>query len=165
MKIFLVLAILLLSAFDAALAQDKSAGPIVWQLKNPFRYFTDADHTAMHRKAFQALSGEQKGEPVLAVERALAAKSGGRGWAEAVFQKVMDEACWSRRPKADAAAKGKSGEPCGAYIKPKTYDVLLSAPGLQVRARGSWLRKPSRPRTAAGGLRPRCPTASRRRWC
>jgi hypothetical protein len=125
MRLFLVLAIMLASG--SALGQDKPAGPIVWQVQNPFRYFKKAVHTEAHRKAFLALTEEQKAEPVLSIERHLAAKDSQRGWAGEVFEHVMDEACWYARPKKDQG-KAKTAGPCGVYIKPQSHAVLLSAP-------------------------------------
>ena len=99
------------------MAQVSSAGPIVWQLQNPFRYFRQAAHTEEHRKAFLMLTDQEKAEPVLSAERRLAAKNSQQGWAAAVFENVVDEACWYAHPKETGAPK--SSDPAGNTSSPR----------------------------------------------
>jgi hypothetical protein len=120
MRIVGIVAILLVAVPASATAQGQPAGPIVWQLQNPFRHFKQAAHTEEHRQAFLALTEPEKAEPILSVQRRLAAKNPQQGWAAAVFEHVVDEACWYTHTGGKA--------PCGEYIKPKTHAIWLSAP-------------------------------------
>ncbi len=122
MRIAIVVAILLVGVSSPAMAQGQSPVQIVWQLQNPFRYFKQAAHTEEHRKAFLTLTDQEKAEPVLSLERRLAEKNPQQGWAAAVFENVVDEACWY--------AHSAGGAPCGEYIKPQTHAIWLSAPAL-----------------------------------
>src|SRR5262245_1770546 len=121
MRIAVASVILLFGVSSSAMAQSQSP-QIVWQLQNPFRYFQQAAQTEEHRKAFLALTDQEKPAPVLSVERRLAAKNPQQGWAAAVFENVVDEACWYTH--------SAGGAPCGEYLKPKTHDIWLSAPGV-----------------------------------
>ena len=128
MRIAIFIAIFLVSIPTFTMAQVPSARRIVWQLQNPFRYFKQAAHTEEHRKAFLMLTDQEKAEPVLSVERRLAAKDSQQGWAAAVFENVVDEACWYAHLKETGTPK--SSEPCGEYIKPKTHAIWLSTPAI-----------------------------------
>ncbi|RTL71795.1 MAG: hypothetical protein EKK41_08065 [Hyphomicrobiales bacterium] len=135
----------------SALAQTGSAAPakattspIMWRLKNPFRYFTKPEHFAFYAEAARAHHAANAADVVLATERTLAEKTDGRGWAAGIFEHVVDEACWYTAAAApngngNGAAKGANGntgkangnsEACGAYIKPKFHVVVLQAPGI-----------------------------------
>ena len=74
-------------------------------------------HTEEHRKAFLMLTDQEKAEPVLSAEAA-GREELPEGWAAAVFESVVDEACWYAHLKETGTPK--SSEPCGEYIKPKT---------------------------------------------
>lgn len=76
-----------LSAAVPATAQD--APQITWRVENPFRLFTDAQDTEIHRATFDALSEDERNQPVLSAERALAERHPD-GWAATIFRKT----CW-----------------------------------------------------------------------
>jgi hypothetical protein len=66
---------------------------ISWRVENPFRFFTDAADTEVHRATYEALSPEQRlQEPVLAAERALSGRHEA-GWAATMFRNT----CWNMR--------------------------------------------------------------------
>lgn len=122
-----VVAVLVLALpLNVAVAAPLDPELIVWRLDNPFRYFLDPQATERHIAAFRGLADSDKGQPVVAVERSLAASSGGRGWAEPVFAKVADEACWyvhDLDPKSRQSA-------CGTYVLPESHLVRVHAPQL-----------------------------------
>ena len=133
MRLWLVLVVgALLCVPSAARAQAPTPSVIIWQLKNPFRYFKRAEHTAAHRVEFLRLNAQEQAEPILSVERRLAAKDSLRGWADAMFEYVVDEACWYSHPKDEGGSKPKGGTstPCGDYILPKSHAILLTAPSI-----------------------------------
>lgn len=118
------------SAAPATDAPTPPASPIVWRLKNPFRYFKKPEHFATYAEAARAVAdGEQR---ILETERALAEQTDGHGWAAAIYEHVADEACWYEAVPATTGeeAPKKPAEPCGAYIKPTQHTVLLQAPSL-----------------------------------
>jgi hypothetical protein len=65
----------------AVTAQDR----VEWRLENSFRLFKKPEHTELHREVFQELNDEERQAPILAAERKLEERFGGRGWAEPVF--------------------------------------------------------------------------------
>ena len=66
---------------------------ITWRVENPFRFFTDAADTEVHRATYLALTPEQRlRHPVLAAEQALSHRHED-GWAETMFRNT----CWDAR--------------------------------------------------------------------
>ena len=104
-------------------AQSATSEQIVWQLKNPFRYFKDPEQTARHARAVKSLGLDDAATPITAAERALAKDTDGRGWASAAYAKVEDEACWY-----DHALNQQADRDCGAYVLPKSHAVLVQSP-------------------------------------
>jgi hypothetical protein len=94
----------------AASAEER----IVWRLENSFRLFKKPEHTELHREAFLALSEEERKTPILAVERRLEERFGGRGWAEPVF----NHTCYNQN--------GDRHNACPDYILPQSHRVLVS---------------------------------------
>ncbi len=64
---------------------------IDWQVRNPFRFFSNSSDTDVHRATWISLTPEQKRTPVLSAERALASRHPD-GWAAA----VDGHPCWRR---------------------------------------------------------------------
>ena len=124
---FLVILLLggMLSLSNTASAQPATPDQITWQLKNPFRYFKNPEHTARHVRVLRGLAAADTGMPILGSERALAKETDGRGWAGDLLGKVEDEACWYAHSDNKAAATDRD---CGAYILPKAHAVLLTSP-------------------------------------
>ncbi len=89
-KLILLLAPLALFAGQSALAQV--GANINWRVENPFRLFTDPADTRRHRATFEALSEEERENPVLSVERRLA-RQHQDGWAA----ELSGELCWNER--------------------------------------------------------------------
>lgn len=115
------------SATDATTAQPS---PIVWRLKTPFRFFKNPEHFETYAEVARGIAESE--QRILETERALAEQTDGVGWAAAVYEHVADEACWYEAPattSGEEVAK-KPAEPCGAYIKPTSHTVQLSAPSL-----------------------------------
>lgn len=74
-----------------SLAAPAGAEPrIAWRLENPFRFFTDPKLTDTHRATYEALTDDERVQPVLAAERALAERHGGEGWAAT----MLEHTCW-----------------------------------------------------------------------
>lgn len=121
--------LVLVAPWFAAPTQAQLSNPdtIVWRLKNPFRYFKSAEATERHIKAYRGLTPDQRANPILNVEQKLAKDSDGWGWAGAVFHNVVDESCWY----SNTANKAEAGHPdCGAYVRPASHTVLVSAPAI-----------------------------------
>jgi hypothetical protein len=98
---------------SAALAHPSMAdGRIEWRLENPFRLFNRPEHTDLHRQIYESLNLAERREPILASERKLAARSGGRGWAEAVF----NETCYDQNDD--------SYDACRDYVLPKSHRII-----------------------------------------
>ncbi len=91
-----------------------AANRIEGRLENPFRLFKNPEDTEMHRQAFLGLAGEEKRLPILAVERRLEERFGGRGWAEEVF----NQTCYNQ--------EGDRYDVCPDYILPKSHRVVAS---------------------------------------
>ncbi len=106
-------------------AQPISADQIVWQLKNPFRYFKNPDETARHFRSLHGLASTDAATPIAATERALAKDTDGRGWAAANLGQVEDEACWYVHSVNKESANARD---CGAYVSPKSHAVLVQSP-------------------------------------
>jgi lysophospholipase L1-like esterase len=118
-----VFCLALLGVIAPAHAQTTSGEQIVWQLKNPFRYFKDPEQTARHTRAVKSLGLGDAATPIAATERTLAKDTDGRGWASSAYAKVEDEACWY-----DHALNKQADRDCGDYVLPKSHAVLVQSP-------------------------------------
>jgi len=106
----------LLAAIAIALAALPASAEnrIEWRLENPFRLFKNPQDTDLHRQAFQALAADERQHPILAAERRLAGRFGGRGWAEPMFNNT----CYNQ--------DGDRYDACPDYILPKSHRVVAS---------------------------------------
>ncbi len=85
---------------------------IAWRVDNPFRLFTESTDTDMHRVTYESLGDDERRQPVLAAERALAERHV-EGWAAAMFRRT----CWN-------AAGNKFACPEVAdYAHPKSHKI------------------------------------------
>jgi len=122
---------------------------IRWRVDNPFRFFTDPQDTDLHRETFEALSPQERREPVLAAERSLSSAFR-YGWAA----ELKGQTCWDPRRNLHRCPDG------GDYMNPKAHAVLVRLDGLvdaeTVRCR--WQVAPPRRRN---GRRPTVTTITR----
>ncbi len=95
------------------------APKISWRLTNPFRFFNDPAATEVHRAAFELLRGQDRRNPVLAAEHALAAKHK-FGWAAG----ALSAACWN-----DSLNKHQCKHQPD-YLKPRKHNVIVSLEGV-----------------------------------
>jgi hypothetical protein len=111
-----LVALCAVAGFTAAVAGSaaEAAGRIDWRLENSFRLFKNPKHTELHKQIYEALSGFDQHTPVLAAERALEERFGGRGWANEVF----NETCYNQDADRYTA--------CEDYILPKSHRILAS---------------------------------------
>jgi len=100
----------------------QAANRIEWRLENPFRLFKQPEHTALHRETFENLSESERAAPILAAERILETRLGGRGWAEPVF----NQTCYNQDADRYNA--------CPDYVLPKTHRIVASL----VRQQNFW---------------------------
>jgi len=96
-------------------ATPACSAEILWRLDNPFRLFTEAGSTQVHREVFEQLTEAEKLEPILSAERRLMQKFP-FGWARESFSTT----CWDR----DNAVYGPCGNDDG-YVNPKSHRVLV----------------------------------------
>jgi hypothetical protein len=122
---------------------------IAWRLENPFRFFTDARLTATHRATYEALSDDERQEPILAAERALAERHGGEGWAAT----MLEQTCW------DPAGNRHRCRARTDYMHPKAHRIIASFEGVPETAAidCTWLTAPFGERAA--GLTVPCDVA------
>ena len=106
-----LLAALMLVASQSAIAQVEAN--INWRVENPFRLFTDPADTRRHRATFDALTEQEKENPVLAVERRLA-RQHPDGWAA----ELSGELCWNEQTY-EYRCKRKQDK----YIHPSAHRV------------------------------------------
>lgn len=114
---------------------------ITWRVENPFRFFSDASDTEVHRATFLALPPEdQLQHPVLSAEQALSTRHE-NGWAETMFR----ETCWNARINRFECKEG------GSYINPKSHRIVLTVDNVDEAAglTCTWLTAPH----AGGALR------------
>lgn len=107
---------------------------ISWRVENPFRFFTDAADTEVHRATYEALPPEARlQEPVLATERALSARHEA-GWAATMFHNT----CWNMRTNRFDCGDGTD------YVNPTTHSVVASISNVDEAERLSctWLSAP-----------------------
>ena len=97
-----------------AFTPPAQAAEIVWRVENPFRLFTEAEATDVHRETFEMLSEAEKLEPILSAERRLMYKYP-FGWARESFSTT----CWNR----EAGVYGPCGHDKG-YVNPTSHRVL-----------------------------------------
>ena len=127
----LLLALVAPPMIDAGRAETQ----IAWRLENPFRFFTSPADTEMHRATFLALSEEERRNPVLNTERALAERHNGEGWAGT----VLEHTCWE---------PGRNRHICrghGDYINPKSHRILAELKDVEDAASldCTWLTAPN----------------------
>lgn len=91
---------------------------IKWRVENPFRFFGDAKDTNVHRATYLALSPEERQNPILSAERALAARHP-EGWASTMFRKT----CWNRARNEFVCADD------GDYINPDSHTIVAELSG------------------------------------
>ena len=112
-----------------------AAPEIEWRVENPFRFFTSAASSDMHRATYLALSDEERRQPVLSAERALAERHNGEGWAGT----VLDKTCWNPvRNRAECKASPD-------YINPKSHQIVAELKDLEETAAAAectWLTAP-----------------------
>jgi len=113
----LLATLILVCDAGAALAQSPR---ISWRLENPFRFFTDPRHTETHRATWEALAEEEKREPVLAAERALAERHGGEGWAAT----MLEHTCW------DPAQNRHRCRADPNYLHPRQHRIVATIEGV-----------------------------------
>lgn len=94
---------------------------ITWRVENPFRFFTDAADTEIHRQTFLALTDEERRSPVLAAEQALAARHS-EGWAATMVGKT----CWNAKRNLHACPDTDD-----AYIDPQSHRVVAALKGVE----------------------------------
>ncbi len=114
--------------------QARAEPTIIWRLENPFRMFTSPVSTEMHRATYLALSDEERRNPVLSAERALADRHNGEGWAGT----VLDKACW------DAARNRAACHERPDYINPKSHPIIVELKEVEDAAslECTWLTAP-----------------------
>jgi hypothetical protein len=101
--------------FSLTAANDAAAaGRIEWRLQNSFRLFKNPEHTELHRRVYESLTALDQRTPVLAAERMLARRFGGRGWAGAVF----NETCYDQNADRYTA--------CADYLLPKSHRIIAT---------------------------------------
>jgi hypothetical protein len=118
----------------AAHAQLLPTPGITWRLENPFRFFTDAADTEVHRATYDALAPEERLQhPVLEAEQALS-KRHSDGWAASMFRKV----CWDVQTNRFSCPEYED------YIDPKSHSVVAQIEEVDEASRLSctWLTAP-----------------------
>jgi lysophospholipase L1-like esterase len=122
-------------ALSAALAPASVGKPrLDWRVKNPFRFFNDARDTELHRATLAALPPEQQRKsPVLASERALAARHP-EGWAAM----LRGSPCWSDKTHSYVCPDASP------YVFPRTHRIVASLADLPDAAtvNCTWLTSP-----------------------
>jgi hypothetical protein len=121
---------------EDAKAETKPAGPvspphISWQVHNPFRFFLDPADTEIHRATYNDLSDEERRNPVLAAERALASRHP-EGWAATMVAKT----CWDQKKNRYACKDGKP------YVTPDSHTAVLRMENAPDAAECQWLTAP-----------------------
>jgi hypothetical protein len=101
------------------LSAQTSEPRIVWRVDNPFRLFIDSADTEAHRATYEALSDDEKQQPVLAAERALAERHAD-GWAAHMFANT----CWNAAQNAFACPQ------IADYAHPKAHTIRAHVPDL-----------------------------------
>jgi len=113
----LLFTLALASACVVAPGRADASATIAWRVENPFRFFTDARDTEVHRATYRALGPQERSTPVLSEERALESRQAD-GWAATMFHKT----CWTdNRFKCDAYDD---------YINPASHAVIAEITGI-----------------------------------
>jgi len=122
-------------AIVLGIGSARAAPSIEWRVENPFRFFTDAGDTEVHRQTYLSLSGSEREHPVLNAERALSARHPG-GWAATMFTRT----CWDRESNAYACPSRTD------YLEPESHTVVASIKGVADAALigCTWLTAPRR---------------------
>ena len=110
----------LLGVTTAGAGSAAAEPAITWRVENPFRLFTDAKDTAVHRATFEALSPEERQSPVLAAERALGHRHP-EGWAATMIRKL----CWNQHTNRYVCPSGSS------YMNPASHAVVVALEGVE----------------------------------
>ncbi|MGE3917717.1 MAG: hypothetical protein AB7F78_18650 [Hyphomicrobiaceae bacterium] len=134
-------AAVLAASWPVATRADPAPPRIEWRLENPFRFFTDPKLTEAHRATYEALGDDERREPVLAAERALAERHGGEGWAAT----MLDQTCW------DPVANRHACRTVPDYLDPRSHRIVASIKGVP-DAGGidcTWLTAPRKARGTA----------------
>ena len=106
---------------------------IDWRLENPFRFFANPADTEVHRASYAALTEEERRTPVLSVERALAERFQGEGWAGA----VLDQTCWEAERNRHVC-RGR-----GDYMNPKSHRIVAEIRAVEEQGIDcTWLTAP-----------------------
>ena len=126
------------------------AGPVrvEWRVLNPFRFFNDPVDTEMHRATWAALSPEERKQPVLSAERALAQRHAD-GWAA----NLTGKPCW------DAGTNRFVCPDATPYLTPETHRITAEIKDLPDgdALECTWLTAPRGVRGRRGvALRERC---------
>lgn len=100
--------------------QARADAHIEWRVANPFRLFTDARDTEVHRATYDALSPEERREPVLAAERQLGQRHKD-GWAATMYRKT----CWNWARNRYECPDGQS------YVNPTRHEVVVTLAGVE----------------------------------
>jgi lysophospholipase L1-like esterase len=114
----------------AGIASAEAQPAITWRVENPFRFFADPFDAEVHRSTYLALSPDERRQPVLSAERALARRHED-GWAAAMSGPV----CFDDKTYRFACpATRRAALTPGQYINPQSHTVLVEATPLEVGA-------------------------------
>lgn len=128
-------------------ARAAGADAIEWRLANPFRFFSDNKDTARHTEAYKWLTDEERAEPVLSIERKLAARDAS-GWAAA----MSGPTCWDQASNRHRCPDGSN------YIHPASHAVTAQLPdagGALGAVQCEWQAAPPRRNHRSRGRRSR----------
>jgi hypothetical protein len=103
---------LVIAAGVLAAAPVRAEPAIKWRVDNPFRLFTETTDTEVHRATYEALPEDERQQPVLAAERALAERHAD-GWAANMFLNT----CWNGKANAFACPE------IADYAHPKAHKI------------------------------------------
>lgn len=104
-----VLGLAMLGSAGVAVANEPQ---ITWRVDNPFRLFTESTDTDVHRVTFESLSDDERRQPVLSAERALAERNA-EGWAATMFRRT----CWNASNNRFACPE------VADYAHPKSHKI------------------------------------------
>ena len=106
-------------AFAGPEAATRAGLEIAWQLKNPFRFFSDPQDLERHREAFAWLTPEEREVPVLSLERRLA-RHHPMGWATL----MKGPTCWDTKRNRHRCPDGRR------YLHPTSHVIVAHAKGV-----------------------------------
>ncbi|MEZ5842140.1 MAG: hypothetical protein R3D27_00210 [Hyphomicrobiaceae bacterium] len=114
-----------------------AAPAIEWRVENPFRMFTKASDTEVHRATFEALSPAERRTAVLSAERQLARRHKD-GWAATLLGAV----CWDANRNRHVCP-GTDEAKASTYIKPTHHVVRARVAGIDdAEVSCTWLTAP-----------------------